>query len=81
MCVQCAVDTRRDAVGSPRAEKDERGRAATGVAADVEKSMRHRESLSFNITFSDRDRFEVTITKKDVQKCIEILAEDSSDED
>ena len=62
-------------------EKDSRGRTATAVAADVEKSMRHRESLSFNVTFSGRDTFAGTMTKTDVQKCIQILADDSSDED
>jgi len=46
-------------------EKDSRGRTATAVAADVEKSMRHRESLAFNVTISGRDTFEGTVTKTD----------------
>ena len=62
-------------------EKDERGRTATSVAVDVEKALRRRESTSFKVAFSDRDTFEGTTTKTDVQKCIQILAEDSSDED
>ena len=62
-------------------EKDSRGRTASGVADDVEKSMLRRESLTFNVVISDRDTFAVTRTKANVQKCITILAEDSSDED
>ena len=64
-----------------RMREEDGGRTATAVAADVEKSMRHRESRSFTVAFSDRDSFEVTVTKTDVKKCIGILAEDSSDED
>ena len=62
-------------------ETDERGRTATAVAADVEKSMRHRESIASKIAFLGRDSFDVTVTKTDVKKCIAILAEDPSDED
>ena len=62
-------------------EKDSRGRTASRVAADVEKAMLRRKSLTFNVVISDRDTFAVTRTKAYVQKCIAVLAEDSSHED